>query len=103
MQRVLRGSQVVGDEPLGEAIRDDVRDLPADEVVSRVAELLLRLDVQQDDLARLVDDDHRVGRRLQQAAVLRLGVPADLALARVQHVEPRCDVRTRLEDAIARR
>ena len=35
-----------------------------------VAEVLLGLDVEQDDLAGLVDDDHRVGGGLEQAAVL---------------------------------
>ena len=40
-----------------------------------VAELLLGLHVEQDDLAGLVDHDHRVGRRLEQPAVpaLHLG------------------------------
>ena len=69
-QGVLGRAQVVGDEPLGEALRDDVRDRLAEELVAAVAELLLGLDVEQHDLAGLVDDDHRVGRRLEQAAVL---------------------------------
>ena len=70
-QGVLGRAQVVGDQPLGEALRDDVRDLLAEELVAAVAELLLGLDVEQDDLAGLVDDDHRVRRRLEQAAILR--------------------------------
>ena len=40
-----------------------------DQLVAAVAELLLGLEVQQDDLAGLVDHDHRVGSRLEQAAV----------------------------------
>ena len=66
---VGRGARVVGDQPLGEALRDDVADLLPDELVAAVAELLLGLQVEQDDLAGLVDDDHRVGGRLEQAAV----------------------------------
>ena len=50
-QRVGRGAQIVRDQPLGEALRDDVRDLLPDELVAAVAELLLGLDVEQDDLA----------------------------------------------------
>ena len=65
-------AQVVGDQALGEALRDDVRDLLADELVALVAELLLGLEVEQDDLAGLVDDDHGVGRGLEQAAVARV-------------------------------
>ena len=34
-QGVLGGAQVVGDQPLGEALRDDVRDLLAEELVTR--------------------------------------------------------------------
>ena len=33
VEGVLRGSQVVGDEPLGETVRDDVRDLLANELL----------------------------------------------------------------------
>ena len=69
---VLGRAEVVGDEPLGEALGNDVRDLLPDELVAAVAELLLGLEVEQDDLAGLVDDDHRVGRRLEQAAVAAL-------------------------------
>ena len=68
-ERVGRGSQVVGDQPFGEALRDDVLDLLPHQLVAAVAELLLRLHVQQDDLAALVHDDHRVGSRFQQPAV----------------------------------
>ena len=75
-QGVGRRAQVVGDEPLGEALRDDVRDRLADELVAAVAELLLGLDVEQDDLAALVHHDHRVRRRLEQAPVAGLGALA---------------------------
>ena len=68
-ERLGRGPQVVGDQPLGEPLRDDVRDLLPEELVARVAELLLGLHVQQHDLAVLVHDDHRVGGGLQQSAV----------------------------------
>ena len=50
-QRIRGGPSAVGDQPLGEALGDDVRDLLADQFVAAVAELLLGLDVEQDDLA----------------------------------------------------
>ena len=68
-QRVFRGAQAVGDQPLGEALGNDVRDLLPEQLVAAVAELLLRLHVQQHDLAGLVHHHHRVRRRLEQAAV----------------------------------
>ena len=68
-QRVFRGSQTVGDQPLREALRNDVLHLLPEELVAAVAELLLRLHVQQDDLAALVHHHHRIRRRLQQPAV----------------------------------
>ena len=68
-QRLGRGARAVGDQPLGEALRDDVRDLLPEELVAAIAELLLRLNVDQDDLARLVDHHHGIRRRLQQPAV----------------------------------
>ena len=71
-QRVLRGAQAVGDQPLGEALGNDVRDLLPEQLVAAVAELLLRLDVEQDDLAALVHHHHRVRRRFQQPAVAAL-------------------------------
>ena len=72
-QGVGRRAQVVGDDPLGEALRDDVRDRLADELVTAVAELLLGLDVEQDDLAMPVHHHHRIGGRFEQAAVAGLG------------------------------
>ena len=71
-QRVRGGSQVVGDQPLGEALGDDVRDLLAEQLVAAVAELLLGLHVQQHDLAGLVHHHHGVRRRFEQAAVAAL-------------------------------
>ena len=68
-QRVLRGSKIVRDQPFREALRNDVRHLLPEELVAAVAELLLRLQIQQDDLAVLVHHHHRVGRRFQQPAV----------------------------------
>ena len=87
-QRVLRGAQTVRDQPLGEAFRNDVRHLLAEQFIAAVAELFLRLKIQQDDLAALVHHHHRVRRRLQQSAVsafhlrqmlLRLLAHADVA------------------------
>ena len=59
----------VGDQPLGEALRNDVLHLLPEQLVAAVAELLLRLHVQQHDLAALVHHHHRIRRRLQQPAV----------------------------------
>ncbi len=91
-QGVGRGAKVVGDQPLGEALGDDVGDLLPDQLVALVAELLLGLQVEQDDVAGLVDHDHRVRRRLEQPPVLRVGVPARFALGpgqgRVAQVVP---------------
>ena len=53
----------------GEAFRDDVLDLLPEQLVAAVAELLLGLNIQQDDLAALVHHHHRVGGRLQQPAI----------------------------------
>lgn len=64
--------RVVGDEPLGEALRDDVRHRLAHQLVAAVAELALGLDVQQDDLPDLVDHYHRVGGGLKQATIAAL-------------------------------
>ncbi len=71
-QRILGRTQRVRDQPLGKAERNDVGDLPADQLVATVAELALRLDVQQHDVAVLAHDHHRIGRRLQQPAIARL-------------------------------
>ena len=71
-QRVLRGAQIVRDQPFRKAHRNDVRDLLAQELVAAVAELFLRLNIQKDDLAALVDHHHRVRSRFQQSAVAAL-------------------------------
>jgi hypothetical protein len=85
---VGRRAEVVRDEPLGEALRDDVRHLLPDELVAQVAELFLGLEVEQDDLAGLVDHDHCVRRRFQQPAVPRLGVAPRLAPGALDHAHP---------------
>ena len=69
-QRIGLAARGVGDQPLGEARRDDVRDLLAQQLVAAIAELLLGLDVQKNNLACLVDDNHGIGRRFEQLAVL---------------------------------
>ena len=66
------GAQRVGDQPFGEALGNDVRDLLAEQLVAAVAELLFGLHVEQDDLAGLVHHHHGVGRRLEQAAIAAL-------------------------------
>ena len=78
-QGILGRAQVVGDQPLREALRDDVRDLLAEQLVAAVAELLLRLEVEQDDLAGLVDHHHRIRGGLEQAAVFRPRILGHLA------------------------
>ena len=71
-QGVFVGSQIVGDEALGEALGNDGGDLLAQQLVAGISELPLGLEVQEDDVTPLVDDHHAVGRRLQQAAIARL-------------------------------
>ena len=85
-QRVFGGAQVVGDQPLGEAFRNDVGDLLAEQLVAAVAELLLRLHVEQHDLAGLVHHHHRVRRRLQQAAVAALHL-RQMLFGRLAHAD----------------
>ena len=55
--------------PQVEKFFDSLVPSEADQLVSAVAELLLGLDVEQDDLAGLVDHHHRIGGRLEQSAV----------------------------------
>ncbi len=98
-ERVGGRPQRVRCDPFIEPGRDDVRDPLPDEILTVVPELLLCLQVQQHDLARYVDDDHRVGRRLEEPAVLRtdlvaraqivteLGEPADLSIGSIQRRE----------------
>ena len=71
-ERIVGAAQAIGDQPLGETLRDDVLHLLAEEFIAAVAELLLRLDIQEHDFAGLVHDHHRIGGRLQQAAISAL-------------------------------
>ncbi len=59
----------VRDQPLREALRNDVLHLLPEEFVAAVSELLLRLHIQQHDLPGLVHHHHRIRSRLQQPAV----------------------------------
>ncbi len=68
-QRFRRASGTVGDQPFREALRNDVLHFLSDEFIAAVSELLLRLNIQQDDLPALVDHHHRIRSRLQQPAV----------------------------------
>ena len=70
-QRFGRGAGSVGDQPFGEALRNDVRHLLTEEFIAAVAELLLRLNIEEDDLPALVHHHHRVRRSFQQPAILR--------------------------------
>ena len=49
-QRLGGGAAAVGDQPLGEALRDDAGHLLPEQLVAAVAELLLGLQVQEHDL-----------------------------------------------------
>ena len=69
-----------------------------EELVARVAELLLGLHVQQHDLAAWFDHDHRVGRGLEQPAVAALHL-RQVLLGRLAHA----DVADRGGDQDARR
>src|SRR5439155_1270758 len=60
---------MLGPEPLW----NQLLDLLADQVLSLVAEELLRLCVDQDDVAVPVHDDDSVGRGLEEAAELVFG------------------------------
>ena len=66
-------TEIVGDQALGEPDRDDVRDHLTQQLVAAVSKLLLGLDVQQDELAGLIDHHHRVRRRFQQTPVPGFG------------------------------
>ena len=48
---------------------NDVRDLLAKKLVASVSELLLRLQIEKNDLAGLVHDDHRIGGSLEESPV----------------------------------
>ena len=68
-QGLGRGACAVRDQPLGEADGDDVGDLLSEQFVAAVAELLFGLEIDEDDLAVLVDHHHGVRRRFEQPAV----------------------------------
>ena len=70
-QCAFRGSKIVRNQPLRETLRNDVRHLLPDELVAVVAELLLGLEIQQDDLSALVHHHHRIRSCLQQPAIFR--------------------------------
>src|ERR1700730_10508760 len=67
-QCVLGGPKTIGDQPLREALWNDVGYFLPKKFVAAVSELLLCLQVQQDDLPTLVDHHHGVGSRLEQTA-----------------------------------
>ena len=67
----FRRSKIVRNQPLREAFRNDVRYLLPDELVAVVAELLLGLQIQQNDLSALVHHHHRIWSCLQQPAIFR--------------------------------
>src|SRR5271170_7534913 len=68
-QRFGCGARAVGDDPFGEALGDNVFYLLTHKFFALVAELLLRLRVQQNDLSGHVYDHHGIGSGFQQAAV----------------------------------
>src|SRR5207244_4484336 len=55
-----------------ESIGDEHLDPLADELIARIAEELLRLCVDEQDAAILVDDDHRIRRRFEETSELLL-------------------------------
>ncbi len=59
----------VGDQPFGEALGNDVLDFLSHQFVAAVAKLFLRLHVQQNDVAALVDHHHGVGSGFEQPAI----------------------------------
>ncbi len=63
------GAGAVGDQPFGEAFRNDVLDLLPHQFIAAVAELFFRLHIQQNDFSARVHHHHGVGRRFQQPAV----------------------------------
>ena len=59
----------VRDQPFREALRNDVLHLLPEKLIAAISELLLRLDIQQHDLAALVHHHHRIRSRFQQPAI----------------------------------
>ncbi len=68
-ERVFRGPQIVCNQTLGKADRNDVRDFLSEQFVAPISELLFGLQIQKNDFAALIDDDHGIGRRLHEAAI----------------------------------
>ena len=59
-QRFRRGSRTVSDQPLREALGNDVLHLLPYQLIPPISELFLRLNIQQDNFAALVYYHHRV-------------------------------------------
>src|SRR6202167_2710958 len=68
-QSFLGGAKPVCDQTFREALRNDVAHLLAEQLVAAIAELFLRLQIQEHDLALLVHHHHGVGRGFQQTPV----------------------------------
>ena len=68
-QRSLGGAQAVGDQPFGEAVGNQALHLLPDQLIAAESKLLLGLQIEQNDVALLVDHHHGVRRRFHQAAV----------------------------------
>ena len=71
-ERIGLAARGVGHQAFGEAFGNDAGDALAQQLVARIAELLLGMDVDEHDPAGPVDHHHGIGRRLEQAAVLVL-------------------------------
>ncbi|MEI9925043.1 MAG: hypothetical protein WDN50_17265 [Bradyrhizobium sp.] len=68
-QRIFGRSQSVRDQPLGEAIGNDVRYLLPQQFVAMISELHFRLQIDENDFLDLVHHHHRIRRGFQQAAI----------------------------------
>ncbi len=64
-----RAARFVGDQPFREAFGNDVRYLLAQKLIAAIAETAFRLEIQKDNVARLVHDHHSVGRGFQKSAI----------------------------------
>src|ERR1700730_2286333 len=68
-QRVGRGAMSIRDQSFRESLGNDVLHLLTHEFIAAVSELLLRLDIQQNDLSALIHHHHRIRSRFQQSTV----------------------------------
>ena len=68
-QRLGRAPGSVGDQPLREAIRNNLRHLLAQQLIPAIAKLLLRLGIQQDDIPALVHHHHSIRSCFQKSPV----------------------------------